>query len=86
MRELHAFFNEFRSSYVFPTGKRSLAALKRGLMNLGVLSSDAVAGGTPALDASQADAFDAAHEALVSRAQAFLPQRWVSDPGCADPP
>lgn len=85
MRELHAFFNEFRSSYVFPTGKRSLAALKRGLMNLGVLSSDAVAGGTPALDASQADAFDAAHEALVSRAQAFLPQRWVSDPGCADP-
>ena len=84
MRELHRYFTEFRSSYVFPEGKRSLATLKRGLMNLGVLSSDAVAEGTPALNASQADRFDQSFEALRSQAAAFLPERWISDPAWAD--
>ena len=84
MRELLEYFTEYRTSYVFPGGKRSLATLKRGLMNLGVISSDAVAEGTPALDAAQADSFDAGYEALRSRAHGFLPERWISDPACAE--
>ena len=86
MDALHDIFSRFRASYVFPSGKRSLATLKRGLMNLGVLSSDAVAQGTPALDAEQAQRFDAAFEATRGELQACLPEYWNSDPGCAETP
>jgi dihydrodipicolinate synthase/N-acetylneuraminate lyase len=85
MEELEVLFARFRSSTVFPEGKRSIATLKRGLLKLGVVSSDAVAPGTPALDAAQAQAFDAAFEALRQEMQATLPARWVSDPSCAEP-
>ena len=79
MAELQQLFEQFRASYTFPTGKRSLAALKRGLLRLGVVSSDAVAAGTPPLDAEQARAFDAALEALHAEMRARLPERWCSD-------
>lgn len=85
MDDVAALFGRFRTSYVFPGGqKRSLAALKRGLFRLGVLSSDAVARGTPALDATQAAAFDASFESLREHAAEILPDRWRSDPGEAD--
>ncbi len=86
MEQMKRLFEHFRSSYVFPQGKRSLAALKRGLMNLGVVSSDAVAAGTPAFDAAQAAAFDTSFEALRAETQAVLPERWRSDPGDAEQP
>lgn len=79
MRSVQALFEGFGSSYVFPEGKRTLAALKRGLLRLGVISSDAVAAGTPALDAAQAEAFDARFEALRAEARASLPEHWCSE-------
>ena len=84
MEQMQQLFERFRASYAFPSGKRSLAALKRGLLCLGVLSSDAVAAGTPALDAEQADAFDAAFEELRQELRQSLPERWLSDPAHAE--
>ncbi len=80
MAAVQGIFERFRASYVFPEGKRPIAALKRGLRRLGVISSDAVATGTPALDAGQAERFDAAFEELRADARALLPERWCSDP------
>lgn len=80
MRAVQALFERFGRSYVFAEGKRSLAALKRGLLRLGVVSSDAVAAGTPALEAEQAALFDERFEELRSDMRALLPERWCSDP------
>lgn len=81
MEQVQRIFERFRSICVFPEGKRSLAVLKRGLLRMGVISSDAVCAGTPALDAAQAERFDADLEALQGDARAVLPARWCSDPG-----
>jgi len=79
MAEVGRLLKHFGTIYRFPEGKRTLAALKRGLLRLGVISSDRVAEGTPALDARQADRFDADFEALRSDVRASLPERWCSD-------
>ena len=84
MDDMKRLFGSFRESYAFPEGKRSLAALKRGLLLLGVVSSDAVAFGTPALDAAQTGAFDAAFEALRAETRDALPELWFSNPAAAD--
>ncbi len=84
MEEMKRLFDAFRDATRFPEGKRSLAVLKRGLLALGVLSSDAVADGTPALSAAQADVFDRAFERLRQETRAVLPARWVSDPAEAE--
>lgn len=84
MDQLGALFRAFREACVFPKGKRSLAVLKRGLLRLGVLESDAVAKGTPALDAEEAARFDADFERLRDSARGVLPERWCSDPAEAD--
>ena len=75
---LAALFARFAASYRFAQGKRSLAALKRGLLLRGVLRSDAVAPGTPALDDGQRQSFDAEFEALCAEMRRALPPRWVS--------
>ena len=84
MDQLESIFARFRDAYVFPEGKRTLAALKRGLCTAGVISSDAVAEGTPALSPEQADAFDARFAALQRELEAVLPERWISAPELAD--
>jgi dihydrodipicolinate synthase/N-acetylneuraminate lyase len=86
MDELAALFRAFSESYRFPSGKRSLAALKRGLLRAGVLTSDAVARGTAAFTADEAARFDAAIERLRDDTAAVLPARWRSDPACAEEP
>jgi len=86
MDELAALFRAFSASYRFPAGKRSLAALKRGLLRRGVLASDAVARGTAALSASEAACFDASLETLSAGFATALPVRWRSDPACAEEP
>ena len=86
MAEMKRIFDGFRDAYTFPAGKRSLAALKRGLLGLGVVSSDAVASGTPALDSEQAGLLDRSVETLRSEVQAALPARWVSQPAEAEEP
>ena len=86
MDELEALFKRFSSSYRFGEEKRSLAALKRGLLRRGVISSDAVANGTKALSTEQAAQFDAELERIWDAIDAALPERWRSDPACAEEP
>ncbi len=84
MAQMKALFERFGASYRFPEGKRSLAALKRGLYLRGVLGCDAVARGTAALDDAQRDAFDAAFEALRAQVERQLPAHWTSDAADAE--
>jgi dihydrodipicolinate synthase/N-acetylneuraminate lyase len=86
MDQLESLFQRFAASYRFPEGKRSLAALKRGLLRRGVLSSDSVAKGTSAFSSEQAAQFDAALEKLDDEISAGLPARWRSDPVYAEEP
>jgi len=86
MDQLESLFRKFSDSYRFPEGKRSLAALKRGLFRRGVLSSDSVAKGTAALSREQAAQLDAALEKLDDELAAALPARWRSDPAAAEEP
>jgi dihydrodipicolinate synthase/N-acetylneuraminate lyase len=86
MDQLESLFLQFAASYRFPEGKRSLAALKRGLFRRGVLTSDSVAKGTPALTGDQAAKLDAALETLDGAIAAALPERWRSDPAHAEEP
>lgn len=85
MDELRQLFEAFRACYRLAEGSFSLAALKRGLANLGVISSDAVARGTPAFGAAGAERFDRGFETLRAEVQARLPSRWISDPAEAGP-
>ena len=84
MEQLKQLFERFARSYRFAEGKRSLAALKRGLLLRGVLSSDAVAPGTAALSSSQAEIFDRAFEQLRAEMERMLPSHWVSDAADAE--
>ena len=79
MENMERIFRRFRASYTFPGGRRSLAAVKRGLLQLGVISSDAVAAGTPGLDAADAARFDAELELLREEFRTSLPDHWISD-------
>jgi hypothetical protein len=58
--------------------------LKRGLHRMGVLSSDAVASGTPALSAEDAARFDRALDELLQARDAIVPPCWRSDPAAAE--
>jgi dihydrodipicolinate synthase/N-acetylneuraminate lyase len=60
------------------SGKRSIACLKRSLLRLGVIRSDAVAEGTPALSPEQASGFDARFDAVRALSRELLPPSWVS--------
>ncbi|MCP4007139.1 MAG: dihydrodipicolinate synthase family protein [bacterium] len=84
MDQMKHLFTRFGQLYRFPEGKRSLAAHKRGLFSSGVISSDAVARGTPAMNAEQAASFDASLEVLRAEMRATLPEIWISDPQEAD--
>ncbi len=78
MEEVERIFQSFRHAYSFPGGSRRLAAFKRGLLRLGVVSSDAVAPGTSALSREEASRFDRDFELLRAEVQAVLPDMWVS--------
>jgi dihydrodipicolinate synthase/N-acetylneuraminate lyase len=84
MAELKRIFERFGETYRFPAGKRSQAALKRGLRLRGVLSCDAVARGTRPLDDSQRASFDAAFEALRADVERLLPVWATSDAADAE--
>ena len=59
-------------------GQRSIACLKRALLGLGVVSSDAVAPGTPALSEDEAAAFDAAFAGVREMARELVGEPWVT--------
>jgi dihydrodipicolinate synthase/N-acetylneuraminate lyase len=68
----------FGESCKTPSGKRSIACLKRALHHLGVIRCAAVAPGTPALAPEHAAAFDAAFEGVREQAREGLGALWVS--------
>ncbi len=68
----------FRAATRTPGGKRSLACLKRALQREGVIASDAVAEGTPALGAEDAAHFDARFEAVRALARERLPASFLT--------
>jgi dihydrodipicolinate synthase/N-acetylneuraminate lyase len=84
MAQLQRIFERFGESYRFASGKRSLAALKRGLVLRGVLSSDAVARGTKPLAPDERERFDADFQALRAEAERLLPAWAASDSADAE--
>jgi dihydrodipicolinate synthase/N-acetylneuraminate lyase len=78
MEQVERVLEAFRDATHGPGGRRSVACLKRSLLRLGVIESDAVAEGTPALSAEQAAAFDAAFDGVRRLARELLPPSWLS--------
>jgi dihydrodipicolinate synthase/N-acetylneuraminate lyase len=74
---------EFREGAVFTRGARiyrpTVACLKAGLHHLGVISSDAVAAGTPTLDPDQRREFIRRFNEVRRRACATLEPEWQSN-------
>jgi dihydrodipicolinate synthase/N-acetylneuraminate lyase len=70
----------FRDATKSGGASRTVACLKRALVLRGVVSSDAVAPGTPALSAAEVDRFDSAFERVRELAREALPAAWVSAP------
>jgi dihydrodipicolinate synthase/N-acetylneuraminate lyase len=68
----------FRDATHGPGARRSVACLKRALLRIGVIGSDAVAEGTRALSPEQSAAFDAAFDDVRRLARELLPARWLS--------
>jgi dihydrodipicolinate synthase/N-acetylneuraminate lyase len=62
-------------------GKRSIACLKRAMLRQGVISSDAVADGTPELTRPDAERFDAMFDEVRELARELLVPTWVTPAG-----
>ncbi len=59
-------------------GKRTIACLKRALLRQGVIRSDAVAAGTPALSRPDAERFDEVFEEVRELSRELLVGTWVT--------
>jgi dihydrodipicolinate synthase/N-acetylneuraminate lyase len=80
MARVRRVLEAFRDATHAQGGKRSVACLKRALLRLGVIGSDALAEGTPALTPEQAADFDARFDQVRHQAADLLPPGWVSRP------
>jgi dihydrodipicolinate synthase/N-acetylneuraminate lyase len=80
MEQVKGVLEAFRDATHGPGGRCSVACLKRALLRLGVIGSDAVAEGTRALSAEQAEAYDVAFDEVRRRARERLPASWLSRP------
>jgi dihydrodipicolinate synthase/N-acetylneuraminate lyase len=86
MDEMRGLFERFQRASTFPDGRKTLPVLKRALLRLGVISSDAMARGSRALSAAEAESFDVRFDSVREDFAAALPARWRSDPSAADAP
>ncbi|MBW2421682.1 MAG: dihydrodipicolinate synthase family protein [Deltaproteobacteria bacterium] len=68
----------FRELTFTPDGRRTIAVLKRALLLDGVLSSDALAEGTPALGDADRARFDAGYAALRADASDRMAAPWIT--------
>jgi dihydrodipicolinate synthase/N-acetylneuraminate lyase len=71
----------FRAGTRQAGGKRTIACLKRSLLTRGVISSDAVAEGTPSLARPDAERFDEIFEQVRALASERLVSTWVTPGG-----
>jgi len=86
MDEMRALFERFQTASTFADGRKTLPVLKRALLRLGVITSDAMARGSRALSPAEAESFDVRFETLREDFAAGLPPRWRSEPEAADAP
>jgi dihydrodipicolinate synthase/N-acetylneuraminate lyase len=66
----------FRAGTWAAGGRRTIACIKRALRSLGVISSDALARGTPELTAPDAERFDRVFEEVLALARERIPAAW----------
>ncbi len=79
MQEVREVVGGFRAaSEIGSAGRPTIACLKRALYHDGVISSPAVAPGTPALDAADAERFEVRYEAVREASRARLGAPWVT--------
>jgi dihydrodipicolinate synthase/N-acetylneuraminate lyase len=78
MERVRSVLERYRSATRVAGGKRSVACLKRSLRCLGVIENDAVAEGTPALTAEEAEGFDAAFAEVRALSAELLIPTWVT--------
>ena len=78
MEEVREVLEAFRAGTWAAGGRRTVACIKRGLRRLGVITSDAVARGTPELAAPDAERFDRIFEEVLALARARIGPPWLS--------
>ena len=78
MQEVREVVEAFRKWSREAGAKHGVACLKRALLGMGVISSDRVAEGTPALDAAAAERFDAGFAAVREMARERIGDPWVT--------
>lgn len=78
MDETREVLEAFRTGTRAAGGRRTIACLKRALMTQGVLTSDAVADGTPALARPDAERFDEAFARVRALARERIRPPWVT--------
>jgi dihydrodipicolinate synthase/N-acetylneuraminate lyase len=81
MAATEAVLGAFRAATKAGGASRTIACLKRALLLQGVVASDAVAPGTPALGAAEAAQFDAAFARVQRLAREGLEATWVTQRG-----
>jgi len=80
MEQARAVLEAFREGTRAAGGRRTIACLKRALRRLGVISSDLVAPGTPALARPDAERFDEVFDQVRDLAAKRIRPPWVSVP------
>jgi dihydrodipicolinate synthase/N-acetylneuraminate lyase len=78
MERMRRVLEAFRVGTHTAGGKRTIACFKRALLRLGVVRSDAVARGTPALSRPDAERFDEVFEDVRALARELLPPAWLT--------
>ena len=78
MERVRGVLESYRAGTRAAGGKRSIACLKRALLHEGVIHSDLVASGTPALTRPDAERFDEVYEQVHAQAREKLVATWVS--------
>ena len=78
MEQVREVLADFRSGTHSTSGRRTIACLKRALLNLGVIRSDAVAPGTPKLASPDAERFDEVFARVREKAARTVRAPWVS--------
>jgi dihydrodipicolinate synthase/N-acetylneuraminate lyase len=78
MREVEDVLAAFREGTRSTSGRRTIACFKRALRRLGVIQSDAVAAGTPALTHPDLERFDEVFEQVRELAAERIRAPWVS--------
>jgi dihydrodipicolinate synthase/N-acetylneuraminate lyase len=80
MERVRRVLQAFHSAAHPAAGGRTIACLKRALYRLGVISSSAVATGTPTLAEDEAERFDAAFAGVRELVRECIGPPWISEP------